>query len=262
MFYPDEAKLSKPLIFDSHAHYDDEKFDDYRPELLNELNKSGVKYAITCSVDGDSSESSLRIAEEYDFIYAAVGIHPENISSNTSLLKIESLAKHQKCVAIGEIGLDYYYDDSNKSEQISVFENQIILANKLDLPIIVHDREAHFDTLKLLKKYKPKGVVHCFSGSAEMAKDILDIGMYIGIGGVITFKNSKKLPEVLKMLPDDRLLLETDCPYLSPEPYRGKINHSGFITFTAKKIAELKHTDFESVLEQSSENAQRLFGIK
>ncbi len=262
MFYPEELKLEHPLIFDSHAHFDDSKFDDCRDELLSSLNKFGVKYAITCSVDGNSSENSLKIAEKYDYIYAAVGIHPENLDSNTPLLDIENYAKHNKCVAIGEIGLDYYFRNDNKQEQIEVFEKQILLANKIDLPVIVHDRDAHSDTLEILKKHKPKGVVHCFSGSVEMAKEVLSLGMYIGVGGVITFKNARKLPDVLKAIPSGRLLLETDCPYLAPEPYRGKLNHSGFITLTAKRVAELLNSDLETVLNFTAENSKKLFNIK
>lgn len=262
MFYPEEIKLDKPLIFDSHAHYDDEKFDDIRDDLLVALKDNGVEYAITCSVDGHSSENSLKIAEKYDYIYAAVGIHPENIDSNTPISYIEKLSKHKKCVAIGEIGLDYYYTTDNKSKQIEIFKNQIILANKLDLPVIVHDREAHSDTLEILKKYRPKGVVHCFSGSVEMANEIIKLGMYIGVGGVVTFKNAKKLPDVIASIPDDKLLIETDCPYLAPEPYRGKLNHSGFIPLIAKRIADIKNTDYTDILSLTSKNAKNLFGIK
>ncbi len=262
MFYPDDAKLSSPLIFDSHSHYDDEKFNDCRNELLSHLPNNGVFKAISCSVDGNSARNTLKIAEKYDYLYAAVGIHPENLKSNTTISEIESLAKHPKCVAIGEIGLDYYFDGENKEEQLSCFEEQIILAKKLNLPIIVHDREAHADTLNILKKYKPKGVVHCFSGSVDMAKEILKLGMYIGVGGVVTFKNSKKLPDVVEIIPDNRLLVETDCPYLAPEPYRGKLCHSGLITFTARKIAEIKNTTLEDILNITKNNAIELFNIK
>lgn len=262
MFYPDDAKLQSPLIFDSHSHYDDEKFDECRDELLSQLHDNGVADVISCSVDGNSARNTLRIAEKYDYVYAAVGIHPENLKSNTKISEIESLAKHPKCVAIGEIGLDYYFDSENKEEQINCFQKQIILANKLNLPVIVHDREAHADTLNILKKYKPRGVVHCFSGSVDMAKEILKLGMYIGVGGVVTFKNSKKLPDVVKIIPDDKLLVETDCPYLAPEPYRGKLCHSGLITFTAGKISEIKSCSLEEILNITKNNAIELFNIK
>ncbi|MCQ2454910.1 MAG: TatD family hydrolase [Clostridia bacterium] len=260
--YPDEIKLTRQLIFDSHAHYDDEKFNGIRDELLNALPKYGVSFAVTCSVDGKSSENSNKIAEKYPYIYSAVGIHPENLDSNTPLSVIKKLSQFCKCVAIGEIGLDYYYNSDNKIEQMDIFEKQLVLANELNLPVIVHDREAHSDTLELLKKHKPKGVVHCFSGSSEMAKEIINIGMYIGVGGVITFKNSRKLPEVLTTIPTDKLLVETDCPYLAPEPYRGQLNHSGFITLTAKKIAQILNLSFEEVLTITSNNAKKLFSIK
>lgn len=249
------------IIFDSHAHYDDSKFDGCRDELLKELPNNGVCGVVTCGCDGNSSRAAIALAEQYGYIYAAVGIHPENLQSNTQLSEIERLAGHKKCVAIGEIGLDYYWNSENKAEQREVFEQQIVLASRLGLPIIVHDRDAHSDTLELLKKHRPRGVVHCFSGSPETAREILEIGMYIGVGGVITFKNAKRLPEVVKMLPEERLLTETDCPYLAPEPFRGKLCNSAMIRYTAEKIAELRGTDTEHILTVSRGNAEKLFGI-
>lgn len=259
--YPENCKLDKPLIFDSHAHLDDEKFDGCRDTLLNELKQNGVDKIITCGCDGASSKTALSLAEKYDFVYAAVGIHPENLDSDTPLSVIEELSKHKKCVAIGEIGLDYYWHSDNKQEQIEIFEKQIILAQKYDLPVIVHDRDAHYDTLNILLEYKPKGVLHCFSGSSEMAKEVLKIGMYIGVGGVVTFKNARRLPEVIEITPTDRLLVETDCPYLAPEPLRGKLCHSGLITLTAQKIAEIKGTNTETILNETNKNAKVLFGL-
>ncbi len=261
IIYPEECKLSKPLIFDSHAHLDDERFDDCRDELLGTMSRSGVCGIITCGCDANSSKSALDIAEKHDFVYAAVGIHPGNLKSKTTIEQIRILSKHQKCVAIGEIGLDYYWQTDNIEEQHKVFEEQIILAKEIDLPIIVHDREAHADTLEILKKYRPKGVVHCFSGSPEMAREILKIGMYIGIGGVITFKNCKKLPSVTQIVPDDRLLIETDSPYLSPEPYRGKTCHSGLIPLTAQKIADIRGVSAEKILELTMANTKLLFNL-
>lgn len=252
--------LTELLIFDSHAHYDDAKFDKIRDELLDSLPRQGVCGVINCGCDTESSKIALAFAEKYPYIYAAVGVHPENIGGGT-VLEIEALSQHKKCVAIGEIGLDYYWVSDNKQEQKALFEEQLILANRLNLPVIVHDREAHADTLELLKKHRPKGVVHSFSGSREMAREILNIGMYIGIGGVITFKNARKLPEVVEMLPEDRLLLETDAPYLTPVPYRGEINHSAMIFFTAKKIAEIRNTTDEQVLSSARKNAEKLFNI-
>ena len=261
MIYPDELKLDENLIFDTHSHYDDSRFDGIRDDLIREMHKSGVAGIITCAVDGNSAKSALALAEKYDFIFAAAGIHPENIDSKTQLEEIEKLAAHKKCVAIGEIGLDYYYTQENKARQKEVFENQVILANRLNLPVIVHDREAHADTLEILKKHKPKGVLHCFSGSAEMAREIVSLGMYIGVGGSVTFKNARKLPDVIKEVPFDRVLLETDCPYLCPEPYRGKLCHSGYIALTALKVADLKGVSRDCVLKQTYNNAKELFFI-
>ena len=259
-----ETPLSAPLIFDSHAHYDDSRFTDIKDELLNQLPKSGVGGVITCGCDVNSSKSACEIAENYDYIYFSAGIHPEfannfEDSLDTSLLEIGSLAKHKKCLAIGEIGLDYYWEKENKEFQKKIFEEQLKLANSMGLPVIIHDREAHSDTLKIISKYKPKGVLHSFSGSPEMANEVFKLGMYIGIGGVVTFKNSKKLPEIVKEMPLDSFLLETDAPYLTPEPYRSKTNNSAMIYFTAKKIAEIRDISLESVLKLSFENAERLF---
>ncbi|MEE1239385.1 MAG: TatD family hydrolase [Acutalibacteraceae bacterium] len=256
----EECPLSEPLIFDSHAHYDDAKFDKIRDELLEALPSHGVCGVINCGCDTSSSKTALAFAEKYPYFYAAVGVHPENIGGG-NISEIEELASHKKCIAIGEIGLDYYWVSDNKEEQKALFEEQLILANKLVLPVIVHDREAHGDTLELLKKHRPRGVVHSFSGSPEMAKEILNIGMYIGIGGVITFKNAKKLPEVVAQLPEDRFLLETDAPYLTPVPYRGEVNHSAMIYYTAKKVAEIRNTTIENVLDSARKNTEKLFNI-
>lgn len=256
-----ESPLKEPLIFDTHAHYDDERFDSFRKEMLSSLPYHGVGGIITCGCDGKSSKKALSMAEEYDYIYAAVGIHPGNIDSGTSVLEIEELCRHKKCVAIGEIGLDYYWVQDNKEEQKKIFTAQLELAHSKNLPVLVHDRDAHADTLEILKQYTPKGVIHSFSGSVEMAEQILKLGMYIGIGGVITFKNARKLPDVVKMLPEDRILLETDAPYLSPVPYRSKTNNSSLIYLTAQKIAEIRETSTEHILEISFKNAQNLFDL-
>jgi len=256
-----ESPLKDPLIFDTHAHYDDERFDDYRENLLSALPKHGVGGIITCGCDGESSKKALAMAEKYPYIYAAVGIHPGNLESDTSIDEIEQLAKHKKCVAIGEIGLDYYWTQDNKKEQAEIFESQLVLANKLNKPVIVHDRDAHFDTMQMLKKHKPRGVVHSFSGSPEMAKELLDLEFYIGVGGVITFKNARKLPEVVEMLPLDRILLETDAPYLTPVPYRSKTNHSAMIYLTAEKIARIKGLSTEEILTATFKNALKIFKI-
>lgn len=261
MSYPELECAENRLIFDSHAHYDDGRFDEFRDELLSLLPDYGVCGAVTCGCDGASSRAALELAEKYDYIYAAVGIHPGNLESGTEISEIERLTQHKKCVAIGEIGLDYYWDKEHIEEQKALFAQQLELANRLDKPVLVHDRDAHSDTLEMLKQYRPKGVVHCFSGSPETAAELLKLGLYIGVGGVITFKNAKRLPEVVEMLPEDKLLLETDCPYLAPEPYRGKLCHSGLIRFTAEHIAEIRGATAEHILEISLKNAKKLFGI-
>lgn len=259
--YSDDLINSYP-IFDTHAHYDDERFDSIRDELFLEMHQNGVCGIVSCGCDEASSKRALKMAEQNDFVYAAVGIHPGNIDSGTTPEQIRSLATHPKCVAIGEIGLDYYWVDDNKPQQIDIFERQILLAKELDLPILVHDRDAHGDTLEILKKYKPKGVVHCYSGSVEMAEEIIKLGMYIGVGGVVTFNNAKKLPDVVKIIPDELLLVETDCPYLAPVPYRGKLCHSGMIKYTAQKIAEIRGTTTVQILNLTAKNAKNLFLIK
>ena len=256
-----ETPLKEPLIFDTHAHYEDERFDEYREEMFSTFNQKGVGKILTCGCDKESSLKAISIAEKYDYVYSAVGIHPGNIDSGTTVEEIEELAKNKKCVAIGEIGLDYYWVQDNKPQQKEIFISQIELAKKLDLPVIVHDREAHGDTLEILKQYRPKGVVHSFSGSVEMAEELLKIGMYIGIGGVITFKNAKKLPDVVKMLPEDKIVLETDAPYLAPVPFRSKTNNSSLIYLTAEKIAEIRETDTQKILKQTFKNAQYLFNL-
>ena len=251
-------------IFDTHAHYDDEAFDEDREILLSSLNGRGVSLVIDCGCDAASSKKAIELSEKYDFIYAAVGIHPHEAeeAGENDLDEIRRLLKHKKAVAIGEIGLDYHYDFSPRELQKEYFEKQIVLAKELDMPIIVHDREAHEDTLELLRKYKPKGVLHCFSGSVESAKEIISLGMYIGLGGAVTFKNARKPLEVAEFVPLDRLLLETDAPYMTPVPFRGKRNDSSLIPYTAIKIAEVKGIAPQTVVNAANENGKRLFGIK
>lgn len=250
-------------IFDTHAHYDDSRFDEDRDELLSSLSEKGVSHIVNCGCDLKSSLTTLALAEKYDFIYAALGVHAHEAEDTTEedLQKITELYSNERVVAVGEIGLDYHYDFSPRERQIEVFERQIKLAKELDLPIIVHDREAHEDTMNLLKKYRPKGVVHCFSGSAESAKEIVKLGMYIGIGGAVTFKNAKKPVEVVECIPLDRLLLETDAPYMTPVPFRGTRCDSAHIAYTAEKIAEIKGMDVQELIDICNENAKRLFGI-
>ena len=251
-------------IFDSHAHYDSEAFDADRKELLNALQQQGVCGIINCGTDIASSLVSLELSDEFSFVYAACGIHPHEAEGCKQgyLSVLKKLCMEKKCVAVGEIGLDYHYDFSPREIQQKVFEQQLVLAKELDLPVIVHDRESHEDTMTLLKRYKPKGVVHCFSGSAEMAKEVLKLGMYIGLGGAVTFKNARKPLEVAAMVPDDRLLIETVCPYMTPVPFRGKRCDSSFIPYTAEKLAEVRNTTAENILDITRKNANTLFGLE
>ncbi len=251
-------------IFDSHAHYNDEQFDIDRDSLLASLPDAGIVGIINCGTDVASSLASLEMAEKYPFVYAACGYHPESALEFTDdrLAEIEKMLSHEKCVAVGEIGLEYHYDFVPKDVQKDVFEKHLQLAVKYDMPVIVHDREAHADTMELLMKYKPKGVLHCYSGSTEMAKEVLKLGMYIGLGGAVTFKNAVKPVEVAEMIPLDRLLLETDCPYMAPVPMRGKRNNSAYIEYVAEKIAGVRGISAEELLYITAENTKRLFEIE
>ncbi len=250
-------------IFDTHAHYDDESFDDDRHELFDEMLASGVCGIINCGCTVESSKRSIEFAEKRGEFWAAVGIHPQNAAeeSTDALKKIKELAGHERVVAIGEIGLDYHYDYTPKDMQLEYFEKQILLAKELDLPVIVHDREAHQDCVDMLLKHRPRGVMHCFSGSVETAKQLTDIGFYIGLGGSVTFKNAKKPAEVATAVDLNRLLLETDCPYMTPVPFRGRRNNSMLIAYTAEKIAELRGMTPQEIIDIANENAKRLFRI-
>lgn len=250
-------------IFDTHSHYDDEQFNDDRIELLSSMSDKGVVGIVTCGCDLASSRASQELASQFENVYFACGFHPENLEGSTldDLKLIEELARDKKCVAIGEIGLDYHWMSSTKEKQKEYFESQIKLAKALNMPVIVHDREAHGDTLDILKQTKPKGVLHCFSGSKEMAKEIINIGMYIGLNGVATFKNARKSLEVVKEIPPDRLVLETDCPYLAPEPHRGKRNDSSYIPFIVERIGEVLEKDAQDILDITYENARRLYSL-
>ena len=254
------------MYFDTHAHYDDEAFDDDRDVLLKNLKENNVLGVVNSSVDIDTSIKSIELSTKYDFIYSAIGVHPQNIDDSLPADYIQILEKllisNKKIVAIGEIGLDYHFDCENKSKQKEVFEDQINLAIKHQLPIIVHDREAHKDTFDILKTYHPKGIVHCFSGSFDMAKEIIKLGMLLGIGGVLTFKNAKNIVEVVEKIPLEYLVLETDAPYLSPAPFRGKRCNSSYIKYVAEKIAEIKSIDVDEVYTKTFNNAIEIFKIK
>ncbi len=250
-------------IFDTHSHYDDEKFNPDREMLLSTLQSQGVSDVVSCGCDIETTQFNFDLAQAYDFMYFAAGFHPECLegASLKDLELIKKFAQNKKCVAIGEIGLDYHWMSSTKEVQKEFFTAQIELAADLDLPVIVHDREAHGDTLDILKATKPKGVVHCFSGSKEMAREIIKLGMYIGMNGVITFNNARKSLEVVKEIPLDRLVLETDCPYLAPVPHRGKRNDSSLIPFVAEKIAALLEMDVQELLNITNENAKKLYNL-
>ncbi len=251
------------MIFDSHAHYDDKRFDSDRDALLATLPQNGVSAVLQCATDPASCEQAIALAEQYDHIYAAVGFHPENLEGLTpdDLALCRRLAAHPKVKAIGEIGLDYYWDSSPRPVQQAWFIDQMRLAKELKLPVVVHDRDAHEDTLQLLKQERPSGVLHAFSGSVEMAREVLALGMYIGLGGVVTFQNARKAVEVAQMLPLDRLLLETDAPYLTPVPFRGRRNDSTMLRFVVSRIAEIRGCDADTILEATEHNARRLFGV-
>ena len=245
------------MIFDSHAHYDDAKFDEDREKVLSLLPQNGVCAVLNAGTNIETSKKAISLAKKYSYIYAAVGIHPECVleTKDEDLMRLKELAKLKKVIAIGEIGLDYHYSIENKDLQLKFFEKQLSIANETSLPVLIHDREAHMDTINLIKKYKPKGVIHCFSGSLEMAKEVLGMGMLLGIGGVVTFKNAKKLIEIVKEIPLEAILLETDAPYMAPTPFRGKRCDSTYIKFTAQKIAEIKNKPYEEVLDITKDNA-------
>lgn len=250
------------LIFDSHAHYD--AFSDDRHQLLAELPHKGVAKIITVGADKTSSTAAAEISHKYDYIYAAVGYHPEaadeyDKSSRTFLKNLAQTTPKVK--AIGEIGLDYYWRQDNKAKQIAVFEEQLDLAKELDLPVIIHCREATQPVMDILQKHKPKGVMHCFSGSAETAKELLKLGLYIGFTGVITFKNARKSLEAIEAIPLERLLIETDCPYMAPVPFRGKRSDSSMLWNTAEKMAEIKGVTTVEMLNITRQNAEKLFQI-
>lgn len=254
------------MLFDSHAHYDDEKFQDDRDEVLSKANKDGISYILNAATDIDTSLMSIEFAEKFDFVYASVGVHPHSASilDDSTFEKISELAGKPKVVAIGEIGLDYYYDYSPKDVQKYWFKRQLDLAVELSMPAIIHDRDAHEDIINIIRESQISqvgGVMHCFSGSVEMAKILLDMGFYLSFGGPVTFKNARKAIEVLQYVPMDRMLIETDSPYLSPEPLRGKRNDSRNVRLVAEKIAEIKGLDFEVVASVTLNNARRLFGI-
>lgn len=252
------------MIFDTHAHYDDEAFDKDRDELLKSMNAAGVAFIVNVGAGIDSTAKALELAGKYPFLYAAIGVHPSETEGMTKgdISWLKEKAADPKVVAIGEIGLDYYWPDPDKAIQKKWFEEQLQLASETGLPIIVHSRDAAKDTLEILKgwqKEKIKGVIHCFSYAKEIAREYLNMDYYFGIGGVLTFKNAKKLVEAVEYIPMNRILLETDCPYLAPEPYRGKRNQSTYIDLVAERLAEIKKISKEEVLTITMQNAKEFY---
>jgi TatD DNase family protein len=255
------------MLFDTHAHYDDERFTKDLDEVLNKAFDSGVGYILNASSSPASIKKCVHLAESYEKIFGAVGVHPHDASNITDevLSNIEALSQHPKVVAIGEIGLDYHYDFSPRELQKKWFRYQLELAKRVKLPIIIHNRESTEDVLAILKETSAKdvgGVFHCFSGSIETAKILLDNNFYLSFGGAITFKNARKTLEVLEKLPLEKILIETDAPYLTPEPFRGKRNDSSYVGLVASKIAEVKRIEIEEVRHQTTKNGMELFGIK
>ena len=252
-------------IFDTHAHYDSGSFNPDRDEVLRALAEGGVGLVVNCGCDVDSSNASIALAEAHPHVYAAVGIHPGDCEgiNEQDFTTIRTLASHDKVVAIGEIGLDYYWQDNPPREfQEMVFRRQIELALDLNLPVIIHDREAHGDSLRVVLDYPALcGVFHCFSGSPEMAQELLKRGWYLGFDGPITYKNARRAPEVAEITPLDRIVVETDAPYLTPVPYRGKRNDSRYLTYVIEKLAEWKGISPEEMEHITFENGKRLFGL-
>ncbi len=250
------------MYFESHAHYDDKRFGKDREELLGLLPACGIDHVVNIGCDIKSSKDSIRLAEKYDYISAAVGIHPHELydMSSKTIEQLRQLAKHPKVVAIGEIGLDYYYDTHPREFQQFWFRQQLRLAQEVDLPVIIHSREASQDTFDIIQSSPVRrGVIHCYSGAWQMAEDYIEMGYYIGIGGVLTFSNAKKLVEVAEHIPLERILIETDCPYLAPNPNRGKRNDSRNLQYVVEKLAEIKQISISDVAKITSDNAKSLF---
>lgn len=252
------------MIFETHAHYDDEKFNEDRAELLSSMQENGIGRIINVSANLESLENTRKLMEAYPFIYGAFGLHPDEVGdlNEDVMARMRELCRMEKAVAVGEIGLDYYWDKENHEKQEYWFRRQIALAREEKFPMIIHSREAAADTLRVMKEEKSEeigGVIHCFSYSAEMAEEYLKMGFYLGIGGVVTFKNAKKIKEVVQMAPMERILLETDSPYLAPVPYRGKRNSSLYLPYVVREIAEIKGISEEEVIEMTEKNAVRLF---
>lgn len=249
-------------LIDSHAHMDNDAFDCDREEVFQRIEEK-MDFIVNIGYDLESSKKSVEYANKYDFVYATVGFHPDEISgySQESLEILEDLAQDPKVVAIGEIGLDYHWMTYPKEVQQDIFRKQLNFARKIGKPVVIHSREAMEDTINILNEFPDiKGIFHCYPGSVESAKGLVD-RFYLGIGGVLTFKNAKKLIEVVKEIPLEKLVLETDCPYMTPAPFRGKRNEPLYVEYVARKIAEIKNIDFETVAEITNKNTRIVYGI-
>lgn len=253
------------MIFDTHAHYDDEQFDVDREEILNSMQAGGIGKIVDAAATVESWDKILELTEKYPYLYGSVGVHPDEVGAlnEENFARMEQLLDQEKIVAVGEIGLDYYWDKEGHDLQKHWFIRQLELARKKQVPVMIHSREAAADTMEIMKEYGQglKGVIHCYSYSLEMAREYVKMGYYIGVGGVVTFKNSKKLKEVVREIPLESIVLETDCPYLAPTPYRGKRNSSLYLPYVVEAIAEIKKITPEEVIAQTEKNGMDLYGL-
>ena len=256
------------MIIDTHAHYDDERFEEDRDALITSMPGRGVGAIINVGASIESTKTTLALSEKYPFVYAAVGVHPSDISglNEETFAWLKEQTKKEKVAAVGEIGLDYYWDKEPEvqKQQRYWFAEQMKMAREASLPVIIHSRDAAADTMEVMKSVHAEeipGVIHCYSYSKEMAQEFIKMGYYIGVGGVVTFKNAKKLVKTVEIIPLSSIVLETDCPYMAPEPYRGKRNQSSYIRYVAEKIAELKEMRQEEVIAVTEKNARDLYGI-
>ena len=253
------------MLFDTHAHLNDPAFDEDRDALMQTFRDSGVGLVLNAGCSLESSKDCIALAERYDWLYCSVGTHPDTADEvNENVLEAyRQMCKHPKVKAIGEIGLDYYYETIHRDTQMKAFRMQMALAQELDMPVIIHERDAHNDGMTIVKEFpKVKGVFHCYSGSAEMARQLVKLGWYIGFTGVLTFKNARKAVETAASIPLDRIVLETDCPFMAPVPYRGKRNHPGLLPHMAQKLAEIRGLPVEEIIRITTENAKRLYRIE
>ncbi len=253
------------MLFDTHAHLNDPAFDPDREALMAGLADKGIGYVMNAGCSLQSSRDIIQMAEHYPWLYASVGSHPDSADEvNEEVIAIyRQLCRHEKVKAIGEIGLDYYYEDIPREIQKNAFRMQMALAKELNMPVIIHEREAHDDGMRIVKEFPTvTGVFHCYSGSAEMARQLVKLGWYIGFTGVLTFKNARKAVETAASIPLERIVLETDCPFMAPEPYRGKRNDPGYLIKMAEKLAEIRNLSTEEIIAVTTENAKRLYYIK